>query len=148
MDWIIGLKWKDATFFDGWRLNSKTSQTLQGKIWWWRLVHFANISTQNGTQQFVWPPHGCSISDTLGHDPNKTMHGVLGDLVPDVDQGITKLPSSLRCNLMDELEDVGPSGHSQEVCFWFVGHQCPAEGHLVGLWHCSSCSSSISAKFN
>lgn len=65
----------------------------------------------------IWPPHSCSISDTLGHDPNKTMHGVLGDLVPDVDQGITKLPSSLRCNLMDELEDVGPSGHSQEVCF-------------------------------
>ncbi len=43
------------------------------------------------------------------------------------------------------LEDVGPSVHPQEICFWLSGqrhsHQWPAGGHFVGLWYCSSCSS-------
>ncbi len=43
------------------------------------------------------------------------------------------------------LEDVGPSGHPHEVCFWLLGqrhsHQWPAGGHFVGLCQCSSFSS-------
>ncbi|KAI4903310.1 hypothetical protein NFI96_031847 [Prochilodus magdalenae] len=47
-------------------------------------------ATLNGTQQFVWPPHA----------PNEMTDGVLGDLLPDLDQGITELLDTLKCNLV------------------------------------------------
>lgn len=37
------------------------------------------------------------------------------------------------------------AGHLHEVWFWLFdqrhSHQCPAGGHYVGLWQCSSCTS-------
>ncbi|TWW77579.1 hypothetical protein D4764_12G0009690 [Takifugu flavidus] len=35
-----------------------------------------------------------------GHAPNETTNGVLGDLLPDLDQGIIELLDSLRINLV------------------------------------------------
>ncbi len=44
------------------------------------------------------------------------------------------------------LQDIRSSFHPHGVCFWQFGqshaHQSPAGGHSVGLWQCSSCSSS------
>ncbi|TWW64310.1 hypothetical protein D4764_03G0013180 [Takifugu flavidus] len=45
----------------------------------------------------------------LGHAPNETTNSVLGDLLPDLDQGITELLDNLRINL------VAPDGPKHNV---------------------------------
>ncbi len=51
---------------------------------------------------------------TLGHTPNETADGVQGYFLPDLDQGITELLDSLRCNL--EASD-GPKHNVPEVFY-------------------------------
>ena len=54
---------------------------------------------------------------TSGHAPNETTDGVLGDLLPDLDQGITELLDSLKCNL---AASDGPKHNVPEVFYLFL----------------------------
>ncbi len=68
-----------------------------------RLVHFAEISLQ----QLKMVLSSCMAPTCLyacltmsGHAPNETTDGVLGYFLTDLDQGITELLDSLKCNLV------------------------------------------------
>lgn len=52
---------------------------------------------------------------TLGRDPNKTTDGVLGELLPDLDQGSTELLDILRSNL---AASDGPKHKVPELLYW------------------------------
>ena len=52
---------------------------------------------------------------TMGHATNEMTDGVLGYFLPDLDQGITELLDSLRCNL---AASDGPEHNVPEVFYW------------------------------
>ena len=55
-----------------------------------------------------------ALPATSGHAPDETVDGVLGDLLPDLDQGISELLDSLWCYLA-RCTDTYPRGWIQ-VC--------------------------------
>ncbi len=72
-------------------------------------------ATQNDTQYFVWPPFACMHAWQRRGMLLETTDGVLGYFLPDLDQGITELLESLRCNLT--VSD-GPKHNVPVVFYW------------------------------
>ncbi|KAK3531505.1 hypothetical protein QTP70_023861 [Hemibagrus guttatus] len=54
-------------------------------------------------------------ADYRGHAPNETTDGVLEYFLPDLDQGITELLDSLRCN---QVASDGPKANVPDVFYW------------------------------
>ncbi|TWW71665.1 hypothetical protein D4764_16G0001620 [Takifugu flavidus] len=77
----------------------------------------------------MWPPRACAC-------PNETTNGVLGDLLPDLDQGITELLDSLRITLAaldgpkhNVLEE--PPAYSSHMRSGFVMDQEEPRSHCT-----------------
>lgn len=63
-----------------------------------KLVHFTKILLQE-LKMVLSTLYDLHVFDVWQHRGILLMDGVLGDLLPDMDQGITELLESMRCNL-------------------------------------------------
>ncbi len=103
---IVWWKWKWSNFRG---LNSKTPW----KSKWKNDAAGLSILLTFHCSNLKWYSFICMAPACLyacltasGHAPKETKYGVLGYFLPDLDQGITELLDSLRCNLKHNFPEV------------------------------------------